>query len=212
MTDEEVYRLAKSPTSGHPPWGAGSTRDDFLRAARAIEQAATAPLLEAHGGELAAIKEENERLKARMAGMESALKLALEYWQHRTQRYKNRSPVWVKEAKEALKEPRNEGPSVEATKQPVDERARKAIAAQAAQAVPQGWMLVPVEPTLDMGWAYLDAARADDPGREHIFNWEGYRAALAAAPSAPAAQGEPSEGLECKCPTAGPDYCPRHAP
>jgi hypothetical protein len=77
--------------------------------------------------------------------------------------------------------------SVEATKQPLDERARKALAAQAAQAVSEGWRLAPVRPTLDMGWAYLDAARADDPGREHSFNWAGYRAALAAAPSAPAA-------------------------
>jgi len=32
----------------------------------------------------------------------SALKLALEYWEHRQQRYKNRSPVWVKEARNAL--------------------------------------------------------------------------------------------------------------
>lgn len=32
----------------------------------------------------------------------SALKLALEYWEHRQQRYKNRSPVWVKGARNAL--------------------------------------------------------------------------------------------------------------
>ena len=32
----------------------------------------------------------------------SALKLALEYWEHRQHRYKNRSPVWVKEARNAL--------------------------------------------------------------------------------------------------------------
>lgn len=31
-----------------------------------------------------------------------ALNLALEYWQHRQQRYKNRVPVWVKEARAAI--------------------------------------------------------------------------------------------------------------
>ncbi len=29
-----------------------------------------------------------------------ALELALEYWAHRQQRYKNRNPVWVQAAKE----------------------------------------------------------------------------------------------------------------
>lgn len=31
-----------------------------------------------------------------------ALHLALEYWAHREQRYKNRSPVWVQEARAAI--------------------------------------------------------------------------------------------------------------
>ncbi|GJD41352.1 hypothetical protein [Methylobacterium bullatum] len=31
-----------------------------------------------------------------------ALKLALEYWAHRQQRYKNRHPVWVQSARAAL--------------------------------------------------------------------------------------------------------------
>lgn len=50
---------------------------------------------------------------------------------------------------------------------------------------PPGWKLVPVEPTPEMGWAYLDAARlhsassADDTMR---FSWGGYRAMLKAAP------------------------------
>lgn len=30
------------------------------------------------------------------------LKLALEYWAHRQQRYKNRSPVWVQDARAAI--------------------------------------------------------------------------------------------------------------
>lgn len=80
--------------------------------------------------QLAALKEENERLKlintdsfvviaslenniktlkVRLAGLEGVLRLALEYWQHRQQRYKNRFPSWVVAAKEALKEPANEG-------------------------------------------------------------------------------------------------------
>jgi hypothetical protein len=52
-------------------------------------------------------------------------------------------------------------------------------------AVPEGYKLVPVEPTPEMGWAYLDAARlhaangAEDTMR---FSWGGYRAMIAAAP------------------------------
>lgn len=34
--------------------------------------------------------------------MRAALKLALEYWAHRQRRYKNRSPVWVQDARAAL--------------------------------------------------------------------------------------------------------------
>jgi hypothetical protein len=34
--------------------------------------------------------------------MQAALKLALEYWAHRQQRYKNRHPVWVQKANAAL--------------------------------------------------------------------------------------------------------------
>ena len=54
-------------------------------------------------------------------------------------------------------------------------------APQQAEAVPPGYVLVPVEPTLEMGWAYLDAANAQDPLRHHVFNHDGYRAMLAAA-------------------------------
>lgn len=56
-------------------------------------------------GERLSIRAERDHLKARVAELESALKLALEYWQHRQQRYKNRFPSWVVAAKEALKEP-----------------------------------------------------------------------------------------------------------
>lgn len=46
-----------------------------------------------------------------------------------------------------------------------------------------GWVMVPKEPTLAMGWAYLDAARESEPLRTHLFNHDGYRAMIAAAPS-----------------------------
>jgi hypothetical protein len=35
-------------------------------------------------------------------GLVHAMKLALEYWEHRQMRYKNRAPVWVTEARKAL--------------------------------------------------------------------------------------------------------------
>lgn len=68
-------------------------------------------------------------------------------------------------------------------------------APQAAQAVPQGWKLVPVEPTEEMlvcgqeAWAHRPRGAVEDCHEAaHI-----YRAMLATAPSAPAAQGEPSD-------------------
>lgn len=39
---------------------------------------------------------------AAIADVVGALKLALEYWGHRQQRYKNRHPVWVQDARAAL--------------------------------------------------------------------------------------------------------------
>lgn len=46
--------------------------------------------------------EDAARLIAAAPQLKAALVMALEYWQHRQQRYKNRSPVWVKEARAAL--------------------------------------------------------------------------------------------------------------
>jgi len=51
--------------------------------------------------------------------------------------------------------------------------------------LPAGYVLVPVEPTAEMGWAYLDAARlhaADGAEDTMRFSWGGYRAMLAVAP------------------------------
>ena len=46
-------------------------------------------------GEIVALKEQRDELL-------EALHLALEYWAHREQRYKNRSPVWVQKSREAI--------------------------------------------------------------------------------------------------------------
>jgi hypothetical protein len=50
-----------------------------------------------------------EAAEAREKGLREALEMALEYWAHRQQRYKNRHPVWVQKARAALaqKEPSN---------------------------------------------------------------------------------------------------------
>lgn len=49
-----------------------------------------------------AYKEDESRHAAEREALVNALKLALEYWQHRQQRYKNRHPVWVEAAREAI--------------------------------------------------------------------------------------------------------------
>ena len=41
-------------------------------------------------------------IKAERDQLLGALNLALEYWSHRQQRYNNRSPVWVQEARAAI--------------------------------------------------------------------------------------------------------------
>lgn len=48
----------------------------------------------------------------------------------------------------------------------------------------QEWKLVPTNPAmfLDMGWAYLDAAREAEPNKSWSFSHAGYKAMLAAAP------------------------------
>jgi len=48
-----------------------------------------------------ALDERNAKA-AEIERLEEALYLALEYWTHRQQRYKNRTPVWVQKARAAL--------------------------------------------------------------------------------------------------------------
>ncbi|KVX04006.1 hypothetical protein ASL22_08505 [Alcaligenes faecalis] len=48
-----------------------------------------------------ALDERNAKA-AEIEQLEEALYLALEYWTHRQQRYKNRTPAWVQKARAAL--------------------------------------------------------------------------------------------------------------
>ena len=48
------------------------------------------------------LQAENERLRAVNAALLEACGLALEYWSHRQQRYKNRHPLWVQSARAAI--------------------------------------------------------------------------------------------------------------
>lgn len=43
-----------------------------------------------------------EELEAEVERRDAVLRLALEYWAHRQQRYKNRHPVWVQQARATL--------------------------------------------------------------------------------------------------------------
>lgn len=52
----------------------------------------------------------NAQLMAASPELYEALRLALEYWNHRQKRYKNRSPAWVQEARAALAKARGEQP------------------------------------------------------------------------------------------------------
>ncbi|HEX8594206.1 MAG TPA: hypothetical protein VF682_13140 [Pseudomonas sp.] len=63
------------------------------------------------------------------------------------------------------------------------------------QNTPRGAMvMVPADPALNLnlGWAYLDAAREAEPGRNWAFSLPGYRALIAAYQTAPAAGGQTS--------------------
>lgn len=51
----------------------------------------------------------NEDLISTRDELVQAMELALEYWAHRQQRYKNRSPVWVEQARAALANAGKEG-------------------------------------------------------------------------------------------------------
>ncbi|QCP82380.1 hypothetical protein D0C27_11010 [Alcaligenes faecalis] len=48
-----------------------------------------------------ALNERNAK-SAEVEQLEEALYLALEYWTHRQQRYRNRTPTWVQKARAAL--------------------------------------------------------------------------------------------------------------
>lgn len=54
-------------------------------------------------------QEKCETQAAEIERLTAALELALEYWQHRQQRYKNRHPAWVKAAHAALNADKSDG-------------------------------------------------------------------------------------------------------
>ena len=54
-------------------------------------------------------KQQKSELTAQRDELLGALELALEYWQHRQQRYKNRHPAWVVAARAVIKRCQPEG-------------------------------------------------------------------------------------------------------
>ena len=68
---------------------------ETLRLAEHLERFRSFPDDQAAAAELRRLHAVNQELL-------EALKLALEYWRHRQQRYKNRSPVWVQAARAAI--------------------------------------------------------------------------------------------------------------
>jgi hypothetical protein len=88
-----------------------------------------------------------------------------------------------------VKMTRDEAHAMVRTGRPAADLIREAYALGLAQApsAPEGWHLVPASPdvALEMGWAYLDAARAASPKQRWAFSHAGYRAMIAAAPNPP---------------------------
>jgi hypothetical protein len=82
-----------------------NTQPEALRLAEESENdewiAGTKQWQEEAAAELRRLHEVNQELV-------EALELALEYWAHRQQRYRNRHPVWVQEANKALAKAKGE--------------------------------------------------------------------------------------------------------
>ena len=72
-----------------------TTKDEALQMALWDDGAFELEAAECADAELRRLHEVNQELL-------EALKLALEYWRHRQQRYKNRSPAWVQAARAAI--------------------------------------------------------------------------------------------------------------
>jgi hypothetical protein len=65
------------------------------------------------------------------------------------------------------------------------QKLKAALESLNASRVPEGWQLVPLNPAkfLDMGFAYIDAARESEPNMRWAFSHAGYKAMLSAAPA-----------------------------
>ena len=81
------------------PWHVGGAHGAIVYAGDGYAVASCATY---HGRFSNEEAEKNSLLIAAAPDMLHALNMALEYWQDRQQRYKNRSPVWVQEARAAI--------------------------------------------------------------------------------------------------------------
>lgn len=102
-TDNDAYiridaggEITNGPTKGDPDYdndGQTLISEDFYLSDSSMKE-----LSKSGKEELIA----NFTLAAAAPELLEALNLGLEYWRHRQQRYKNRSPVWVEKARAAI--------------------------------------------------------------------------------------------------------------
>lgn len=85
------------------PWHPATCRGAVV-ASHPIPEIGGADDVQHYGGHLVAesIASYNVPIISAAPELLEALELALEYWQHRQQRYKNRAPVWVNKARIAV--------------------------------------------------------------------------------------------------------------
>lgn len=96
--------MAAQHTPG--PWGIAPSAIYTVYSSAGLEDPEGVPVADCSvppGDSRSALEcEANARLTAVAPDLLAALRLALEYWAHRQQRYKNRHPVWVQDAHAAI--------------------------------------------------------------------------------------------------------------